>query len=356
MSQDITISINPISEENNGNNQHNQTNTETNMSAHQSADTHDTHSGDEFSFRGLLDQLLPDHDGFYLGPHKIVDLPKIYIDNGFHFYWNYEQVQNSGLYTVTEHHGHKQVINNETGKEPSLNLSVTNFVVFQWIAIITLVVIFNRVFAKYKKNPNKAPKGFQNAIESVMLYVRDEMVKPNIPNKKAVDFLLPYFIGLFFFVWVMNLTGLIPGGHTATGAVGVTGGLAIISFLVINITAMRVSGVGAWFKHLLGGAPVWLAPIMVPIEIVGLLVKPFALTIRLFANMTAGHVVLFSLLGILFFFKTLFLSPAITAFSLFIYALELLVATIQAYLFTVLTAIFVGLAIGHHEEHEHHAH
>jgi len=299
---------------------------------------------------------LSDHDGFVIGANKVSELPKIYIDNGLHFFWNYKGVEESGLYTVTEHHGHHQVINNQTGNPPQINLSVTNFVVFQWIAIIVLAVIFNRVFAKYKKNPGKAPQGFQNAIESIVIYVRDEMVRPNIPSRMVADFLLPYFMALFFFIWALNLIGLLPGGHTATGAIGVTAGLAIVAFLVINITAMKVSGVGAWFKHLLGGAPVWLAPIMIPIEIVGLLVKPFALTIRLFANMTAGHVVLFSLIGILFFFQTIYLFPAITAFSLFMYALELLVATIQAYLFTVLTAIFVGLSIGHHEEHSHETH
>jgi F-type H+-transporting ATPase subunit a len=152
----------------------------------------------------------------------------------------------------------------------------------------------------------------------------------------------------------MNLTGIIPGGHTPTGAIATTGGLALISFFVINVTAIKVNGIGSWLMHLTGGAPLWLAPIMIPIEIVGMLVKPFALTIRLFANMTAGHVVLLALLGILFFFKSLFLSPAITAFSIFIYFLELLVAFIQAYLFTILTSIFVGLALGHHdEEHAH---
>lgn len=327
------------------------TNEEHNINT-QDANVHNEHkdAANENIFMKLLGKLS-DHDALYIGAYKITDLPKIYIDNGFHFYWNYNEVEQSGLYTVTEHHGHKQVINNQTGQPPQYNFSITNFVVFQWLAIIILVVIFNRVFSKYKNNKGKAPKGFQNAIESIVLYVRDEIVRPNIPSRAAADFLLPYFIALFFFIWLMNLIGLVPGGHTATGAIAVTASLAIISFFVINITAMKVSGVGAWFKHLLGGAPVWLAPIMIPIEIIGMLVKPFALTIRLFANMTAGHVVMLSLLGILFFYKTIFLSLAITPFSVFMYFLELLVATIQAYLFTLLTAIFVGLAIGHHDEH-----
>ncbi|MDX9791027.1 MAG: F0F1 ATP synthase subunit A [Candidatus Kapaibacterium sp.] len=310
-------------------------------------------------FMQLLGKLS-DHDAFYFGAYKICDLPKIYYDEGLDVFMNTEQALASGKYLVEEHHGHKQIVKASTGMPPALDLSITNFVLFQWFAIFICAFLFKKVAGAYKKNPGKAPKGLQNAIETVILYVRDEIVRPNIPSRKAADFLLPYFMSLFFFILAMNLLGLIPGAHTPTGAIAVTATLAVTAFFVINITAMKVSGVGAWFHHLLGGAPWWLAFIMVPIEIIGLLVKPFALTIRLFANMTAGHVILLSLLGVLFFFNSVALSPAITAFSLFIYALELLVAFIQAYLFTILTSIFVGLAIGSHGDHEHgheqHAH
>ncbi len=332
--------------------------TSTIQEEHIHTDKHHKAANEDSIFMQLLGKLS-DHDALYIGAYKITDLPKIYLDNGLKIYKNTEAVKESGFYTVTQQKDNKTVINNETGMPPAWDLSITNFVVFQWLAIIICLVAFRKAFSGYKRRPGKAPRGFQNALEAIILYVRDQIVRPNIPIKSVADFLLPYFMALFFFIWTMNLMGLIPGGHTATGAVATTGGLALIAFLVINITAMKVSGVGAWFKHLLGGAPWWLAFIMVPIEIVALFIKPFALTIRLFANMTAGHVILLSLLGILFFFKTLILSPAITAFSLFIYALELLVATIQAYLFTMLTAIFVGLAIGDHA-HEHgsesHAH
>ncbi|MBX3043823.1 MAG: F0F1 ATP synthase subunit A [Candidatus Kapabacteria bacterium] len=318
-----------------------------------------TDGGDRGEIFMQLLGKLSDHDAFYFGAYKVFDLPKIYYDEGLDVYLNTNAAVASGKYTVTEHHGHKQIVKSATGQPPAMDFSITNFVLFQWFAIFICAFIFKIVSNKYKKNPGKAPKGFQNAIETMVLYVRDEIVRPNIPSRKAADFLLPYFLSLFFFILTMNLVGLIPGAHTPTGAIAVTATLALTAFIVINITAMRVSGVGAWFHHLLGGAPWWLAFIMVPIEIIGLLVKPFALTIRLFANMTAGHVILLSLLGVLFFFNSVALSPAITAFSLFIYALELLVAFIQAYLFTILTAIFVGLAIGSHGDHEHaheHAH
>lgn len=309
-------------------------------------------------FMQLLGKLS-DHDAFYFSGYKVFDLPKIYVDEGLDIYLNTNDAVASGKYLVEEQHGHKQIVKSSTGLPPAIDLSITNFVLFEWFAIIICAFVFKIVSGKYKKSPGKAPKGFQSAIEATVLYVRDEVVRPNISSRVTADFLLPYFMSLFFFILTMNLIGLLPGAHTPTGAIAVTATLAITAFFVINITAMRMSGVGAWFKHLLGGAPWWLFPIMVPIEIIGLLVKPFALTIRLFANMTAGHVIILSLLGVLFFFNTVALSPAITAFSLFIYALELLVAFIQAYLFTILTAIFVGLAIGSHGDHEHateHAH
>jgi F-type H+-transporting ATPase subunit a len=334
-------------------------NTEKPEQAQQTAtESHDSHAaaavpGDRSDIFLKLLGKLSDHDAFYFGAYKVTDLPKIYIDDGFDFYLNTEQAVASGKYRVEEHHGHSTIVKTSTGHKPAIDLSITNFVLFEWFAIFICAFIFKIVFNKYKKNPDKAPKGLQNAIEATILYIRDEIVRPNIPSRKVADSLLPYFMALFFFILTMNLMGLFPGAHTPTGAIAVTATLAITAFFVINITAMRVSGVGAWFHHLLGGAPWWLAFIMIPIEIIGLLVKPFALTIRLFANMTAGHVILLSLLGVLFFFNSVYLSPAITAFSLFIYALELLVAFIQAYLFTILTSIFVGLALGSHGDHEH---
>lgn len=300
---------------------------------------------------------LTDHDAFYVGPYKVSDLPKIYIDEGFHFYWNAEAVKQSEIFEIHEVHGHKEVIKSSTDEPPAIDLSITNFVIFQWMAILLLVVMFFLAGRKYKKGQIKAPRGFQNLMEFMVVFVRDDIVGPNIMSEKASRRLLPYFIGLFFFILFMNLTGLIPGGHTPTGSLSVTMALAITALFVINITAISVSGIGAWFKHLLGGAPWFLFPIMIPIEIAGMFIKPFALTIRLFANMTAGHIILFSLIGILFFFNSIIFSPAISIFSIFMYALELLVAFIQAYLFTILTAIFTGLAIGEHGTHEgEHAH
>ncbi|HRI30640.1 MAG TPA: F0F1 ATP synthase subunit A, partial [Candidatus Kapabacteria bacterium] len=204
--------------------------------------------------------------------------------------------------------------------------------------------------------------GIQNLLEVLIVFIRDEVVAPNLPARPAKR-LLPYFLSLFFFILILNIFGLMPGGHAATSALGTTIALALTAFLVVNYTAIKESGIGAWFHHLLGGAPAFLAPIMVPIEIMGIFTKPFALAIRLFANMTAGHVALLALVGIIFYFKQLFgasVGYSVTVpsvlFSVFVLCLELLVAFLQAYVFTMLTAVFTGLAVGDHSHDEEHHH
>ncbi len=328
-----------------------------NQASNTNVDSHNgehKESGDRSGVFNEIMQGLSDHDALTIGPYKVSDLPIILIDDGFQFYMNKSSMVNDGKYIIESHHGHDTILRTDNHQHPALDLSVTNLVVFQWIAILILTVILAKASGKYKKNADKAPKGFQNAIEAIVLYLRDDVVRPNIPVRGAADRLFPYFMGLFFFILGSNLIGLFPAAHTPTGAIAVTMSLAIISFFVIQYTAIKEAGIAAWFKHLLGGAPWWLFFIMIPIEIIGMFIKPFALTIRLFANMTAGHVVLFALLGILFYFNSIFMSLAITPFSIFMYFLEALVAFIQAYLFTLLTAIFVGLAIGDHaHEHSH---
>ena len=323
--------------------------------AHNSSEVHSENSEAahaQESESGIFTELLGelgDHQGFYIGPHKISELPYIIVDDGFHFYTSKKSMEQEGLFTAT-HHG---VVRTADHEPPALDLSLTNLVVFQWIAMILILFVVGKVGKSYKKNSKKAPKGLQNLIEATLDFVKDEIVVPNIPSKKAINRLVPYFFGLFLFILVLNLLGLVPGGHTATGSITVTAALSLIAFIVIQATAIKESGIKHWFEHLLGGAPWFLAPLMVPIEIIGMLVKPFALTVRLFANMTAGHVVLFALIGLLFLFETVFLAVAIVPFSVFILFLEVLVAFIQAYIFTMLTAIFVGLAIGEHAEEEH---
>jgi F-type H+-transporting ATPase subunit a len=162
--------------------------------------------------------------------------------------------------------------------------------------------------------------------------------------------LLPIFLTMFFFILTMNLIGLVPGGHSATGSINVTAGLAIIAFFVIQLSGIFKNGIGAWLKHLTGGVHWSLWPIMIPVEILGLFTKPFALCMRLFANMTAGHIILLSLIGLAFVGGGFI--PVTLGFSLFILLLELLVAFLQAYIFTVLTAVFTGMGMASHD-HDH---
>lgn len=293
---------------------------------------------------------LGDHHGFYIGPYHICDLPYIfYTDGELYFYANKANMLKGEVFTEVGHYAVKK----SDGMPPDLDLSVTNLVAFQWIAMIFVLTIFRIIGRKSVLKPDHAPKGFwANAMEKIVLYIRDGVVRPNFASRKVADDLTFYFVGLFIFILSVNLAGLLPGGHAATSALPVTASLAIIAFLVINGAAIRYSGIKSWFKHLLGGAPIFLAPIMIPIEILGLIIKPFSLTVRLFANMNAGHIVIFSLIGLLFYFQMYILSVAIVPFATFVYVLELLVSFIQAFVFTMLVSIYTSQSIGSHAHHE----
>lgn len=306
----------------------------------------------ENPINALLSEL-GDHNGIYFFNYHVGDLPVILYDEGLHFYSSPQSMEAEGIYKSEHHH----IVKAGASEDHHVyDLSPTNLVFFQWVAmaIILIAVFFVKGRAKSLKE-DKAPRGLLSMFEASWTFIRVGILGPNIPSDKAADRLAPYFYTLFIFIFIMNLLGLVPGGHTATASLAVAGALAVTAFFMINWTAIRESGIGAWFHHLLGGAPIGLAPLMIPIEIMSLFIKPFALTVRLFANMTAGHVVLFALLGLIFMFKSYVVGGGVVVFSLFIYMLELLVAFLQAYIFTMLTAIFTGLAIGDHG-HEEHAH
>ena len=305
----------------------------------------ETHKAEEeFQFNQLFDELS-NHYGFAFGPVHL-DMPMIFYDKeqGFNFYSSPIAMENAGVYTMQHH----KPVKTSNGESPTLDLSITSLLCFQWVAMIVLIIIFARVGGKYKKNPKKAPIGLQNMIEMLFVFVRDDMVLPNVGSKQLSNRLLPYFIALFFFILIVNLMGLIPGAHTATGSVGTCAGLALTALVVINVTAIKEIGIGAYLKHLLGGAPLWMAPIMVPIEILSMFIKPFALTIRLFANMTAGHVVIIIFIYLVMMFQSYWVGIGSVAGSLMIYLLELLVAFIQAYIFAVLSAMFIGTSMHAH--------
>ncbi|MFA7421257.1 MAG: F0F1 ATP synthase subunit A [Melioribacteraceae bacterium] len=227
-----------------------------------------------------------------------------------------------------------------------MDVSITKHVVFMWIAAIVLIVTFIKVSKSYKKS--LIPKGATNLTETMIMFVRDEIAKPNIG--KGFEKFLPFLLTVFFFILTCNFLGLLPYGSTATGNISVTATLAIISFIVIQGGGMMKNGVFGYFKGLLPhGLPTWLIPIMFIVELLGLFTKPFALAIRLFANMTAGHIVILALLGLIFILHTYVVIPVSIAFALFIFLLEVLVALLQAYIFTMLSSLFIGMA--YHQEH-----
>ncbi len=227
-----------------------------------------------------------------------------------------------------------------------MDLSITRHLVFMWIAAVIMIIVLRKVANSYKKS--YVPKGLTNAVETLILFVRDEIVKPNIG--KGYEKFLPYLLTVFFFIFVCNFLGLIPYGATATSNISVTATLALFTFFITQIGGIMKNGLFGYFKGLVPhGIPFWLLPIMAVVELLGLFTKPFALAIRLFANMTAGHIVIYALLGLIFILHTYFVAPVSVAFALFIFFLEILVAVLQAYIFTMLSSLFIGMAV--HQEH-----
>ena len=227
-----------------------------------------------------------------------------------------------------------------------IDFSITNHVAFLFFAAIIVFILFSRMAKAYSKS--LVPSGFNTLLEILVVFIRDEVVKPTLGE--GYQKYLPYLLTVFFFILTANLLGLVPYGTTATGDIAVTTALATIAFIVIQGAGMAKNGVIGYFKGLMPhGIPTWILPVMFIVEILGIFTKPFALAIRLFANMTAGHVVILSLIGLIFILKTIFVAPVSVGFALFIYLLEILVAFIQAYIFTILTSLFIGMAV--HQEH-----
>ncbi len=236
------------------------------------------------------------------------------------------------------------------------DFSLTRNVVQMFIAVLLLIVLMLNIAKKYRKNgSNVAPSGFQNAIEPVITFVRDEVGKPNLGHK--YEKYMPYLLTIFFFILINNLIGLIPGSANVTGNIAFTLVLAFISMVVILFSTN-----GHFWGHIFWppGVPIFVKVILIPVEFAGVFIKPIALMIRLFANMVAGHIVIICFISLIFIFGAMSkvagigFSPVSLAFTVFIYFIEILVAFIQAFIFTNLTAVFIGQAFetGHgHEEH-----
>jgi F-type H+-transporting ATPase subunit a len=229
----------------------------------------------------------------------------------------------------------------------SIDLSITKHVFFLWVAGVLLCIAGISAARRYRKT--LVPSGFSNALELAIIFVRDDIVLSNM-GKGGLPY-LSYLLTTFFFILFMNLLGLIPFGITSTSNVSVTGGLAVIAFVMIQVAAIRAQGFSKYLAHLTGGVPWYLWFITIPVEIIGLFTKPFALCLRLFANMTGGHMVALSLIGIIFIFQSYILAPVPLVFAAGISLLEIIVAFLQAYIFTILTGLFMGVGILAAEHH-----
>ena len=231
----------------------------------------------------------------------------------------------------------------------SLNLPFSKHVLMMLIAAFLLLALLPLIIRS--SSPVLAP--FRSMIEIIVLFLRDEVVGPNLGHKTAAY--LPYFSTLFFFILAMNLIGLVPYGSTATGNLAVTGGLALTTFALINFAGIKEQGLVGYLRHIVPkGVPAWLYPLLFPIELIGLVTKTFALSIRLFANMIAGHIVILAFISFIFIFGSLSavigfgVAPISVGLVLFTLLLELFVAFLQAYVFVFLTAIFTGAAMHPH--------
>jgi F-type H+-transporting ATPase subunit a len=225
-----------------------------------------------------------------------------------------------------------------------LDLSITKTVASLMSAAIIGLLIFISLARSYRKTGVSYPKGIQSFLEPVILFIRDDVAIPNLGHK--YERYMPYLLTAFFFVLINNLMGLIPFpppfGGNVTGNIAVTFILAFCTFLITQFSANK-----SHWKHVFAtpGVPFWLLPIMIPVELIGLISKPFALMIRLFANMLAGHIVILSLICLIFIFHTVALAPVSVFFVIFMYFMELLVAFLQAYIFTLLSALFISMAV-----------
>ena len=326
----------------------------------------DSQGKEEFNINELIDEHIGDSHDFHLfdynGHAYSLPLPIIlWTDNGLVTFLSSAFHHDNKGTVVVEKNGQRFVRYKEdiyyasadtpltlntqgdvTNARP-LNFSITKNVVSLMLISILLLFTFIAVARSYKKNP-KAPKGLAGLLEPIVIFVRDEIAIPNI-GEKYYNRYMPYLLTVFFLIWVGNLFGLIPFfpfAGTVTNNILFTGMLALFTLILTLFSSNK-----HYWQHIFAppGVPSWILPIMIPIEILSVFTKPFALMIRLFANMTAGHIIALSLISLIFIFKSVAIAPVSVAFTVFMQTLELLVAVLQAYVFTLLSALFIGQAV-----------
>ena len=301
--------------------------------------------GESFNPGEMINHHIKDAHGWEIAHGLVIPLPIILyskadglvIFSSDHFFNGaHEEVDYEG-YRLSDGH-----ISRADG-QPVFDFSITKNVLFIFIDVTIMMLVFFAVARGYKKNEGKAPRGLQSFFEPVIIYIRDEVVKPSIGGNYQKY--LPYLLTLFFFIWFGNLLGLIPGAANMTGNIAVTAVLAFGTFLITNF-----SGKKAYWAHIFWtpGVPWWLRPIILPVELIGVLTKPVSLMVRLFVSITAGHIVVLSLISLTFIFHSWMVGLGSTLIVTLITIIELLVATIQAYVFTMFTSLYIGMAVEEH--------
>ncbi len=340
----------------------------TGISATSQAETEDQNRVD------LIGKVV-DHHYLDFKPLGTIELPRfIYDDGEFFFYRNTTSLlnQESDRFTDASYLDSQlekvdgqivpasyEVVRSD-GTTPDFDFSITSHLIFFWLAAIITLLVFLPLSRKYKQGTGRRtePKGpFQNIFETLVIFIRDDIALQNIGPGKYQKF-TPYLLTVFFMILFMNFFGLMPWGVSSTADITVTAVLAIFTFLATQIFASKEH-----WKHIFWfpGVPVPIKFILMPVELLGLFTKPFALCIRLFANMASGKILIFSLLGTIFIFSELF-GPGIAygtswiwvLLTLFVYLIKALVSFIQAYVFTILSALFIGLAVDDHSEEQAH--
>jgi F-type H+-transporting ATPase subunit a len=227
------------------------------------------------------------------------------------------------------------------GTKP-LDFSITRNVFMMWVSVAVLLFIFFSAARSYRKSEDNVPSGIGSFVEPLVVFVRDEIAKPMIGEHKYKRY-MPYLLTIFFFIWINNIFGLIPilNGANLSGNIAFTMVLAIFTFIITTF-----SGNKNYWQHIfwMPGVPVPMKIFLMPIEIIGMFTKPISLMIRLFANITAGHIIILALMSLIFIFKSVAIAPVSVAFSLFITVIEIVVTAIQAYIFTILSALYFGMA------------
>jgi F-type H+-transporting ATPase subunit a len=279
---------------------------------------------------------------------------------GFHMFMSSKFHHGTEVYNGFMEDEHGKIVGVNEAGVPDESVKVYDFsmsknVTQLIVACLVLVWLLTSLAKKYGNGQGvtTAPKGWQNAIEPVITFIRDDIAKPNLGPKYHKYF--PYLLTLFFFILINNLFGMLPGAANVTGNIAFTAMLGIIAFFVILFSTN-----GHYWRHIFWfpGVPIPVKILMLPVELMGVFTKPFALIVRLFANMTAGHIIVLSFISLIFIFTNMSkvagigFAPVSVIFSVFIYLIEILVAFIQAYIFTSLTAIFIGGAIGDHHFEE----